>query len=154
MKLQTTRFGEIEIDPDNIITFNQGLPGFNDQKQFVIIQLEEGSPFHFLQAIDEGDLSFIITDPFVFYQDYEFKIPKSAQESLKIKEKSDVAIWTIITILDSLETATINLLGPIILNMNEKLGKQIILHDSTYRTKHPLITQQQSETRGDDHASS
>lgn len=148
MIITTTRFGEIEIDPNQIITFEQGIPGFHDQKRFTIIPLEENSPFHFLQAVDEADLCFIITDPFVFYESYEFAIPESIQEQLKIRKQEDVAIWSVITILDGLDTATINLLGPIVINVNEKRGKQIILHDSFYETKHPLLVKQQSETRG------
>lgn len=148
MKIMTTRFGEIEIDSNHIITFEQGVPGFQDQKRFTIIPLEENNPFHFLQAVDEPDLCFIISDPFVFYQDYEFKIPENVQAQLNIKAQEDVAIWSIITIVGELDTATINLLGPIIINVREKCGKQIILHDSSYETKHPLLVKQQSETRG------
>lgn len=154
MKLTTIRFGEIEIDPDNIITFEQGIPGFVDQKRFVIVRMEEGGPFHFLQEVDEGYLSFIITDPFVFHQHYEFKIPDTVQQQLKITKQEDVAIWSIITLVESIEDATINLLGPIIINTKDKLGKQIILQDSPYLVKQPLIKQQQAEKRGGADASS
>lgn len=140
MKLITKHFGEIEIDPKKIINFIDGIPGFDNQKQFIIIDNpEEDIPFKWLQSIDEPELAFVIIDPFIFKDDYEFDIPKHITEKLKIKEEKDVLVYSIVVIPEDITQMTANLLGPVIINTNEMLGKQIVLEDNRYMTKHYIL---------------
>lgn len=146
MKLTTKHFGEIEIDNKKIINFIDGIPGFDEHKQFVIIDnQDEDIPFKWLQSIDEPELAFVIIDPFIFKDDYEFDIPKHITEKLKIKEEKDVLVYTIVVIPEDITQMTANLLGPVIINTNEMLGKQIVLEDNRYTTKHFILKNAKSK---------
>ncbi|MCK9445099.1 MAG: flagellar assembly protein FliW [Tissierellaceae bacterium] len=142
MKVQTREFGEIEIPEENIILFNEGIPGFEEEKSFAILLNEDkDNPFHWLQSLDTPDLAFIITDPFKIYEDYGVVLPQGAIEKLKIKSEEDVIIYTIVVVPDEIEKMTTNLLGPVVINVKEKLGKQVILESSDYTTKHYVFKQ-------------
>jgi len=141
MKLTTMRFGEIEIDQSSIIAFPQGIPGFEEDKRFVVLRPDQDIPFSFLQSVDHGEISFLITNPFWFYKDYEFDLPENEQVKLKVGQKEDLEIWSIVTIKDDINQATLNLQAPVIINDKEKLGMQVILHDTNYQTKHKLLRQ-------------
>ncbi|NLW22607.1 MAG: flagellar assembly protein FliW [Tissierellia bacterium] len=147
MKLNTTNFGEIEIDEENIIDFPEGIPGFEGEKQFIIINNEdEENPFQWLQSVNNPDLAFVIINPFFVFPDYDIEIPETALNKLNIKDEKDVAVYSIVVVPEDLEKMTTNLLGPIVINVNKKLGKQVILDDSRYTTKH-YIFQQNVEDR-------
>ena len=89
-------------------------------------------------------LAFLLTDPFQFFPNYEFAISESIIGTLKIGNKEDVATFGILTVKDPFDQTTINLNGPIIINTKEKLGKQIVLNDGNYHTKHLLFPQKTS----------
>ena len=142
MKLHTKNFGEIEIDEQKIIDFPEGLLGFEEEKQFVIINTEdEENPFQWLQSVTNPNLAFVIINPFFVYPNYDIVIPKTAQERLKIQNKKDLCIYSIVVVPENIEKMTANLLGPIIININKKLGKQVILDDNRYSTKHYIFKQ-------------
>ena len=75
MKLSTKHFGEIEIDEKNILDFTDGLPGFPDDRQFILIENEE--PFCWLQSITDGELAFILVDAFKVLPDYNPQVDKT-----------------------------------------------------------------------------
>lgn len=148
MKVETVNFGSLEIEQEDVFTFPQGIPGFEELRNFVIIQPDQQVPFSYLQSTEQDDLSILITNPFLFYPDYELKLSDHTQNELHIEQQEDVLIWSTITIKDTIQEATINLLAPIIVNVKEKCGKQIILTNGTYQTKHRLIPEGQTEERG------
>jgi len=152
MQLFTERFGTIQINEDQIITFHQGIPGFEDIRTFVILPFENDIPFSYLQSVEDGNLAFIVADPFVFYKDYEFDLTAEAQEQLEIREQSEVLVLSIVTIMGDIRQATINLLGPIVMNTRLKIGAQIVLNNTKYQTKHPLL-QNEFVAEGDGHVS-
>lgn len=141
MKCDTTRFGRIEINEQDIVLFKDGLPGFEGMRRFVLISLEDESPFFCLQSVDNGELGFILVDPFAFYQAYDFQIPQHCVEELGIKSQEQVIVRSIVTIRDTLESATLNLVAPLIFNIDERKAMQIILTNTEYSTRHPLIPQ-------------
>ena len=132
----------MQIDKSKIIKFQEGLPGFEDEKEFVILLNEDQeNPFHFLQSVKNKDLSFVIINPFEIFPDYDIVIPEIAIKKLKIENKEDIAIYTIVVIPEDMEKMTTNLLGPIVINAKEKLGKQVILEENKYQTKHLIFNQ-------------
>ncbi|SDX28398.1 flagellar assembly protein FliW [Paenibacillus sp. CF384] len=139
MELQTSRFGKLTITDNEIYIFAQGLPGFEEHKSFIVIAPEDDHPFAFLQSTEDEKLSFIITDPFLFFPDYDFEIPESALVELEIAEVDQVVVRSILSVRDGLETATINLVAPVIINLDNHKGKQVVLGGSTYTTRHELI---------------
>lgn len=145
MKLHASSFGEIEIDEEEVLTFPEGIPGFEQYKKFIVINNpDEENPFDWLQSVDNEDLAFVIINPFFVYPDYDITIPGSAIEKLKIKDETDVFVYTIVVVPENLEDMTTNLSGPIIINGKEKLGKQVILEDNRYTTKHYIFKKEES----------
>ncbi|QIB27509.1 flagellar assembly protein FliW [Caloranaerobacter azorensis] len=140
MLLNTKHFGQIEIDEDSIITFPDGLLAFEEQKRFVIIDNpDEEIPFKWLQSIDNPDLAFVIINPFLFKRDYEFDIPQSVVDRLAIEREKDVLVYSIVVVPEDITKMTANLVGPIIINLKNRLAKQIILEDKRYTTKHLIL---------------
>ncbi|MCM3731585.1 flagellar assembly protein FliW [Fictibacillus nanhaiensis] len=133
-----TKFEEtIEINESDILHFAHGLPGFEDEKQFILLPME-GTPFSTLQSVFTKDLAFFTTNPFLFFKKYDFELPESVQEQLKIKEESDVLVQVILTIQEPLDKSTANLQAPVVINVNENLAKQVVLTDNRYKTRHEL----------------
>jgi flagellar assembly factor FliW len=137
MKLQT-KFGEsIEINKSDILHFEQGLPGFETEKQFVLIPME-GTPFSILQSVVTTELAFVTADPFVFFKEYDFELSTSDQEQLKVKKPEEVSVQVIVTVADQFEKSTANLQAPVIINKKQNIGKQLVLTDLEYKTRHLL----------------
>lgn len=139
MKLQTLRFGELDLQETEIIHFEQGLPGFEDSRRFTLVEVEDHAPFAHLQSADNGELAFVVVDPFEFFPDYEFDLPESALEGLKITAPEQIMIRVIVSIRDNLESATANLVAPVAFNMEKRLGRQVVLAKTGYMTKHALF---------------
>ncbi len=140
VKVATEVVGEIDVHDDAIITFPHGLLGFEDVRKFTLINIGDDIPFTYLQAVEIGELAFVVTNPFLFYPEYEFELSEIIKQELGIEKSEDVVLVSMITIKNGeLKDATINLLAPIIINARRAVGKQIILHDSTYNTKHTLV---------------
>jgi len=139
MKIETNRFGEIEIEERDIYTFPDGIPGFETDKRFTLIGLEDLDGFACLQCVDRGDLSFFIVNPFAFFSDYEFQLPDEDARQLGVEDPVDLAVWTIVNVKDRLETATVNLVAPVVLNVRNRIGRQIILVDPHLGTRHALF---------------
>ncbi|SHK01523.1 flagellar assembly protein FliW [Tepidibacter formicigenes] len=136
MKLKTKNFGEIEIDESKIIHFEDGIPGFEHLKNFLIIKDEE-LIIDYLQAIEE-DVTFPIINPFSVNKEYEFKIPDNAIKKLKIENTQDLSVYTIVTIPENIKEMRTNLQAPIIINNKNKKGKQLIL-DERYPLRYMIF---------------
>jgi len=140
MLLNTKHFGEIEIEEDKIIMFQDGLLGFEDIKKYtIILNSDKDVPFHWLQAVDEPNLAFVITNPFLFKQDYSFDIPDKILEQLEILEKQDVAVFSIAVVPEEMEKMTINLRGPLVINVEKQKGKQLVLDGEGYDLKYYIF---------------
>lgn len=139
MILETARMGQLEVSDEELLHFDQGLPGFENLRRFALLEIEEGLPYKWLQAVEDAEISLLVADPFVFYPEYDLQLSEQAQQELKITDASMAEVWSVVTLASELKDATINLLAPIVLNREERLAKQLILHDNNYQTKHPLI---------------
>src|SRR5690625_3333356 len=140
MNISTKYLGDIQIAEENIITFLSALPGLSDEHKFVLLNIpsEATDTFQVLQSVKTTELAFIVTNPYYFYQDYEFTLEDGIIEQLKIAEKEDVIVLAIVTLQEPFEESTINLKAPLIINYKENLGKQYILHTDMYKTRTPL----------------
>ena len=140
MKLETSRFGEIEVDKSLAIHFSAGLLGFPDQKDYVILQHKPGSPFCWLQSLTLPDLAFVMTDPHKILPDYLRELPEEEINQLSREINSETVIFALVTIPPgNVKKATVNLLGPLVINTESKSGKQVILSNSGYNHRHPFI---------------
>lgn len=127
MDIQTTRFGTVEVPRDEILLFPDGLLGLQDYRQYVLLGAQEGSPFLWLQSTEDPDLAFVVTDPWCFLEDYSFDLPEEAKKKLAISTIDEVRILVIAVLPEHLEEATLNLKGPLIINLPRRLGQQVVL---------------------------
>jgi flagellar assembly factor FliW len=139
MKLLTKYHGEIEINEKDIFHFEYGIPGFLDEKQFVLLPLED-TPFVILQSVKTPALGFAMIEPFIYFIDYDFELDEHSVEQLQLSSGKEVAVYVILTVADPFENTTANLQAPIVLNYEKKLGKQVILTNTPYKTKHRLFS--------------
>ena len=139
-KIYTSRFGEIEVDEAKIVHFKDGIPAFEDEHEFIILPYEEESPYYFMQSLKSPDLAFLLTIPFLFFNDYSFEIDDETIKELDIKNQEDVFYYSMITIPNgSVRYMTANLLAPIVVNSENMKAKQVVLEKSNYTTKHRLF---------------
>ncbi|WP_236896236.1 flagellar assembly protein FliW [Clostridium beijerinckii] len=139
MRFLSKVHGEMEYEENNIITFNKGIPGFNDLRNFILLDLQEYEPFKLLQSLENDEISLIVTSPYEFYNDYEIKLSEETIKNLKIDSPKQVNIITTVTLNSDVKKITTNLQGPIVINTSNNLGEQIILDNSKYKVKSPLI---------------
>lgn len=140
MLITTAHFGELEISKDSIIHFEEGIPGFEELKEFVFLNYDDtDDTFKILQSVDSSDTAFAVVNPFEVKEDYEVTIDDTTIENLEIKDNSDVAICSITTIPDKITRMSANLLAPIVINTTNNKGKQMIMHNSQYTTKHYIL---------------
>lgn len=139
-KVSTSRFGEIEVDEKKIVHFKDGIPAFEDEREFIILPYEEDSPYYFMQSVNSPDLAFLLTIPFLFFPEYSFEIDDATMSELEITNHENVFYYSMITIPNgSIRYMTANLLAPIVLNSDNMQAKQVVLEKSNYTTKHRLF---------------
>ena len=139
VNLSTNNFGNLSIEKENIITFEQGLLGFEELKQFAIIAVEECLPFEWLVSLEDPMVAFPILNPTLFFSDYKPSLSKDDLVLLDIKKEKDVEMFCIVTLGKKPEDVTLNLKGPILINMKNKMGKQIVLIEDYYSLSQQLI---------------
>ena len=137
MKIKTRFFGEIEIDNNKIITFQDGLPGFEHLKNFLFMtDKDENSPFCWLQSIEDVDIVFTLFNVFNFLPNYNPNIEKDMLKDLEEFKEEDFIIYCIATIPKDIKEITINLKAPVIINLANNKAKQIICNNEEYPIKY------------------
>ncbi|MED4917423.1 flagellar assembly protein FliW [Geobacillus thermodenitrificans] len=138
MNIDTKYHGTVVVKEEDIIHFPHGLPGFADEKRFVLLPLAD-TPFVILQSVDTPALGFVLIEPFSYFPSYEFELDETTVEQLEIESERDVAVYVILTVADPFDYTTANLQAPVVIHTRKRLGKQVILTNTTYRTKHRLF---------------
>lgn len=139
MQVKTARFGDIEVPEEQIAKFPLGLPGFNKEEGFILLQLESNSPFFFLQSVTTPDLAFMVTEPRIFFPDYELHISADALALLDTDKEEDLEIYVMLSVPADFRFTTANLLAPVVMNRNTRVAIQSIPPQSPYSTRHPLF---------------
>ncbi len=140
--IQTTRFGEVFIDTGRIIHFPEGILGFPQEKNFVVLEHKPGSPFWWLQSTTTPDLAFVMMSPFLVKEDYLDALPASEKRLLEGENAANYVLFVFVTIpKGQVEKMTVNLLGPILIDAKEKIGRQLVLANSTYSTRYPVLSE-------------
>jgi flagellar assembly factor FliW len=145
-KVNTLRFGEVEVAEDKVVHFAEGIPAFEDEHEFVIVPYDEESPYVFLQSLTTPDLAFLMTVPFVFFPDYAFELDDENQGKLNLYKQEDMLIYTLITVNGGqVQDMTANLMAPVVINTANMQARQIVLDRSSYTTKHRLFPKNKEE---------
>lgn len=127
MRLFSPALGEIEADESQIFSFPEGLPGFSHLKKFLLIRHREKSPFFFLIAVEEPEIYFILLDPAKILADYQVELTGEQQTLLNLSAETPVLSLNITRIPPEAQEIILNLKAPVIFNLNEKIGRQVIL---------------------------
>lgn len=140
MKLTTKNFGEIEIDESKIINFELGLPGFNDNKRFILLSdatdsSEASGLFWWLQSVDDGNIAFVLMDVFRVKPDYSPSINQDDIICLGECATEDLLVYNITVIPDDINNLTVNLAAPVIINSLTRKGRQVLIDNEEYEIK-------------------
>ena len=140
MKLNTVRFGEIEIEEDRIFNFVMPIIGFDALKKFIILDPNKETLFKWLQSIEDPALAFPIISVSALDIDYTIDLPDNVVENLKITNVESLLVMNITSIpQDNPKGTTINLLAPLIFNLDEQVAGQVVLSGSGYDISFPMF---------------
>jgi flagellar assembly factor FliW len=137
MEIETTRFGRLSVDDERVINVPRGLLGFPDYTRYALIQTGEENYFFWLQAVDEPSLAFVVTDPSIFFKDYQVPIREETQDELALGHMNATQVFVICNRVDDWLTG--NLLGPIVVNAQNRLASQVVLTEKKWTTRQPLL---------------
>ena len=138
MKVATKAYGLIDVDERQKIVFPQGLFGFESLTDYLLLDAER-QPFYWLQSIDVEQIAFVIVSPFLFRTDYEVNISNEELAEIGIHSPEKALIFTIVTIPPDGSPMTANLQGPLIINRDTRTGKQAVLSDARWKTRHDIM---------------
>ncbi len=139
-RLLTTRFGTIEIDEELVITLAEGVIGFEACRQFIVIHSDDETAFRWLQSLDEPAVAFPVVEPCDFRPDYAPTISDSDAALLGLNAATPTLVFAIVTIpKNNPRGLTANLLGPLIINALTRQGKQVIVQDDEFTTRHLIV---------------
>jgi flagellar assembly factor FliW len=137
MDIETTRFGRLTVDDERIMTLPRGLLGFPSHTRFALIQTGEENYFFWLQSVDEPALAFVVTDPTIFFKDYDVPVREETAGEIELSDSNFAQVFVICNKVD--EWLTGNLLGPIVVNAQNRLGAQVVLTEKKWTTRQPLL---------------
>jgi flagellar assembly factor FliW len=141
---ETTRFGNVETPANKVIHLLGGLLGFPKSQRFVLLDQPE-SPFRWLQSLDEGGLAVPVTDPKVFFPDYHIKIKRDELAALRVTSAEELLVMVILSLRPDPAETTANLKGPIIIHALRLIGRQVVLKEAPYSTRHLLFPELRAE---------
>ncbi|MDK2585814.1 flagellar assembly protein FliW [Romboutsia sedimentorum] len=121
------------------IMFEKGIPGFEEYKSFNVSNIDGNEKLKMITSKENSNIGFVSISPFKVKKDYELDLNNEVINELKIEKPEDVLVLNLITLGKTLETSTVNLKAPIIINIKNNKGKQLILQDDKYNIKEPLI---------------
>lgn len=137
MLIDTTRFGQLEVDRQRLITFQDGILGFPKQHEYALVQTGEGSGFYWLQSESTADLAFVVCDPRLFVADYQVPVKLEELRAIGLAEPASAQVFIIVNKVGDLLTG--NFQGPLVVNVVNRLARQLVLSDKRYSTRHPLM---------------
>jgi flagellar assembly factor FliW len=144
VKVNTTRFDELQVNKEDVINFQEGLLGFENLKQFFVVDPGDSTLILWLQSIDDGKIAFPIIEPKIYKPDYVAKLLPADMSSVELESLSQAKIYSILTIPSDITQMSANLKAPIVINNEKKIAKQIVLQDSKLNVKHEMYKELKS----------
>ncbi|MGO1043847.1 flagellar assembly protein FliW [Clostridioides difficile] len=125
------------------VTLKKGILGFENLKEYKLLDIENSDILKEFSSTEEACIGFIVVSPFEIIKEYEIVLNQETIERLEVKSPNDIMLLNIITLGQTIEESTINMKAPIVINVKNNYGMQIILQDEKYSIRHPFL-------RGDD----
>ena len=139
MIIQTSRFGQVQFQEEEILNFPEGILGFSNLKRFVLVDDPTDEIFAWLQACDESAIAFPVLEPELFTESYKITLSKADQESLKVQNGEVYRMFSIVTIPDDPTKMTANLKAPVVVNVQQRLARQCVLQDNNLAIREPIF---------------
>lgn len=125
--LETRHFGIIEVDEKDVLSFPEGMPGFESCKQYTLLGREGGvTPFFWLQGIDQPEIALVVVDPFSIYEEYSIDVDDAEVEILEIDDAKNILILCVVVVPDDIKGMRANLRAPLLINLKNNVGKQVL----------------------------
>ena len=144
MLVQTSRFGSVNLQDEDIIEFPEGILGFQDLRKFVLLDDPNDEIFAWLQSCEIPQIAFPVLEPELFSQNYQISLTKHDLESLALNKQEKIRAFSIITIPDDPTQMTANLKAPIVINIETRQARQIVLQDNNLAIREPIFAKLQS----------
>lgn len=141
MLIKTKYFGEVDLDEQKVITFDNGMMGFEEYKKFAIlydIEKERENSISWLQSLDVPELAFPVINPFLVEENYKPTVNDEYLESLGIFEDSDLIVLLTVTVPEDIKKITANFKAPIVINAITGKGCQVIADNQEYKVKQEI----------------
>lgn len=139
MEILSPVHGKFTYEDKEIIKFTKAIPGFEGLENFIIKEVDEESAFKIMQSLEDASLGFVLISPFDIKENYEVKLSEDLIKRLEIKEPTDVALYSMVTLNSKVENITANLRAPLVININSQKGEQFIIDKEAYKIKHPIM---------------
>jgi len=140
VKVATKAYGLIDVDERQKIVFPHGLFGFENLNDYLLLDSER-QPFYWLQSMDVEQVAFVLVSPFLFRPDYEVDISNDELAEIGIHSPEKALIFSIVTIPPDGSPMTSNLQGPLVINRDTRTGKQAVLTDTRWKTRHDIMAE-------------
>lgn len=139
MEFKSKCHGTLEYGEKDIITFESGVPGFEELKKFILVPHKDNEVFNILQSLEDDNVGFVVVSPFLVDNKYEVNLDESLVKKLKLQSSNEACIFSMVTLHSNIKKITVNLKAPIVINAENKLAHQVILNNDKYSIKSPLI---------------
>jgi len=153
MLIQTTRFGDVTLQNEDVLEFPEGILGFNQLRRFVLLDDPNDEIFAWLQSCEIPQIAFPVLEPELFSTTYQVALTKHDLESLGLSAQQKPVSFAIITIPDDPTLMTANLKAPIVINVEKRMARQIVLQDNHLAIREPIFSKLQSRVVQNPHSS-
>ncbi len=145
MDIRTRDFGTITAEKNDIIYFTDSIYGFEEYKQYILLQDGPDGNIFYLQSIEDEHLAFILIDPYTIVSDYEPNLTDEDLRELKVNDEAELKFLVIAIVRESLKDSVVNLKSPISINPTLKIAKQVIVQNSEYPLRYPIFNNEGDE---------
>ncbi|MBU3186718.1 flagellar assembly protein FliW [Clostridium estertheticum] len=138
MELCTRYFGTINYNNQNVISFENGIPGFEDLRKFTLIDVENVDNLTCLQSLEDGNICLFMVPPATLVDNYDIDVNDKIVDELELKSQEEAELYTLLNIKDNMRETTANLRCPIIINTTTNKGLQGVLENTTYEIREKI----------------
>ena len=141
MMIATKYFGEIDVTEDEMIKFPEPILGFESSSGYILVRFyDEPDSFLCLQSTSDSETAFVLVDPTYIVENYTATLNPDDLRILQANDDTPLAFYVIAVIRDEWRESTVNLRCPVVVNTEKKIGKQVIMEDTSYSMRHLIDT--------------
>ena len=139
MIVKTGRFGQLTVEDQEIITIPAGVLGFPEFKKFCLVDPGDDTLIIWLQSVENPDVAFALLEPKILKPEYTARLSAAELRELKLENVNQSAVFSILTIGEDVAQMTANIKAPLVINLKEKIARQVVLQENEYSIKHPMF---------------